>query len=58
MDIILNWKYIVGGLGVLFILSLWWNNILLEEIWEDCMYLAKENGNLKTKIEVLKAGRR
>ncbi len=59
MDFItIDWRYILTGLAILFALSLWWNGILMEEIWEDCEDLARENGDMKVKIEVLKAGRR
>jgi len=59
MDFItIDWRYVLTGLAILFALALWWNGILMEEIWDECEYLARENGNMKTKIEVLKAGRR
>lgn len=59
MDFItMDWRYILTGLAILFGLALWWNGILMEEIWDDCMDLARQNRNMKVKIEVLKAGRR
>jgi hypothetical protein len=59
MDFItMDWRYILTGLATLFGLALWWNGILMEEIWDDCMDLARGNRNMKVKIEVLKAGRR
>ena len=56
--IMIDWRYILTGLAILFGLALWWNGILMEEIWEECEHLVRENGSMKVKIEVLKAGRR
>jgi len=59
MDFItIDWRYVLTGLAALFALALWWNGIVMEEIREDCEDLVRENGNMKVKIEVLKAGRR
>lgn len=53
-----TWKLVIFGLAVANALAIWWNNILTQEIWEDCDSLVRENGDLKVKIEVLKARRR
>lgn len=54
----IDWRYIITGLAILNALAIWWNDILMQEIREDCEDLTRENGDMKVKIEVLKAGRR
>jgi len=56
--IIVDWRYIVIGLGVLDAIIYLWHHILMEEIWEECRDLAENNRDMMVKIEVLKAGRR
>jgi hypothetical protein len=54
----IDWRHIITGLAILNALALWWNNIVMQEIQEDCGDLLAENRTLKASVEVLKAGRR